>query len=118
MEAIEQAGLIRLRMAQHKCQFLSLVRNFQNGPGIRFDRLSKAATWKAWIVSTPSHGGILRSVLAAAKLTQEEPGQTLQATALVHKAYLRLVGSEGEPSWDKLGHYFAAAAEVICRIHA
>ncbi len=55
--------------------------------------------------------------LAAAKLAQEKPGQTLQATALVHEAYLRLVGSnENERSWDNRGHFFAAAAEAMRRI--
>jgi RNA polymerase sigma factor (TIGR02999 family) len=55
--------------------------------------------------------------LAAAKLAQEKLGQTLQATALVHEAYLRLVGSEGQqPSWDNRGHFFAAAAEAMRRI--
>ncbi len=52
--------------------------------------------------------------LAAAKLAQEKPGQTLQATALVHEAYLRLVGNER--SWDSRGHFFAAAAEAMRRI--
>jgi RNA polymerase sigma factor (TIGR02999 family) len=55
--------------------------------------------------------------LAAAKLAREKPGQTLQATALVHEAYLRLVGGgEGAPSWDSRGHFFAAAAEAMRRI--
>src|SRR5215510_10824223 len=55
--------------------------------------------------------------LAAAKLAHEQPGQTLQATALVHEAYLRLVGArEREPSWDNRGHFFAAAAEAMRRI--
>lgn len=54
--------------------------------------------------------------LAAAKLEQEKPGQTLQATALVHEAYLRLVGSETPVSWDSRGHFFAAAAEAMRRI--
>ncbi len=55
--------------------------------------------------------------LAAANLSQEKPGQTLQATALVHEAYLRLVGNpEREQSWDNRGHFFAAAAEAIRRI--
>jgi RNA polymerase sigma factor (TIGR02999 family) len=58
--------------------------------------------------------------LAAAKLAQERPGQTLQATALVHEAYLRLVGGERPgsppPSWDSRGHFFAAAAEAMRRI--
>src|SRR5262249_53245813 len=54
--------------------------------------------------------------LAAQKLAQETPGQTLQPTALVHEAYLRLVGGEQEPSWDNRGHFFAAAAEAMCRI--
>jgi RNA polymerase sigma factor (TIGR02999 family) len=54
--------------------------------------------------------------LAAHKLAQEKPGQTLQATALVHEAYLRLVGSERPPHWDGCGHFFAAAAEAMRRI--
>ena len=55
--------------------------------------------------------------LAAAKLASEKPGQTLQATALVHEAFLRLVPSDGEPqSWDSRGHFFAAAAESMRRI--
>src|SRR5207244_13169215 len=54
--------------------------------------------------------------LAAAKLAQEDPGQTLQATSLVHEAYLRLVGGGQERSWDNRGHFFAAAAEAMRRI--
>ena len=55
--------------------------------------------------------------LAAAKLAYEKPGQTLQATALVHEAYMRLVGeSHSQPSWDNRGHFFAAAAEAMRRI--
>jgi len=54
--------------------------------------------------------------LAAARLTQEKPGQTLQATALVHEAYLRLVGAENQQRWDSRGHFFAAAAEAMRRI--
>ncbi len=54
--------------------------------------------------------------LAARKLTQEKPGQTLQATALVHEAYLRLVGPVGDQHWDGRGHFFAAAAEAMRRI--
>jgi RNA polymerase sigma factor (TIGR02999 family) len=54
--------------------------------------------------------------LAAAKLSQEKPGQTLQPTALVHEAYLRLVGAEEGQAWDNRGHFFAAAAEAMRRI--
>jgi RNA polymerase sigma factor (TIGR02999 family) len=54
--------------------------------------------------------------LAAAKLAQEGPGQTLQATALVHEAYVRLVGSGDDPRWDDHRHFFAAAAEAMRRI--
>jgi RNA polymerase sigma factor (TIGR02999 family) len=54
--------------------------------------------------------------LAAAKLTEEKPGQTLQATALVHEAYLRLVGPSEVDHWDSRGHFFAAAAEAMRRI--
>ena len=54
--------------------------------------------------------------LAAHKLAQEKPGQTLQATALVHEAYLRLVKVEKAPHWDSRGHFFAAAAEAMRRI--
>jgi hypothetical protein len=51
--------------------------------------------------------------LAAQKLAQEKPGQTLQATALVHEAYLRLVDTEKTPRWNSRGHFFAAAAEAM-----
>jgi RNA polymerase sigma factor (TIGR02999 family) len=54
--------------------------------------------------------------LAAQKLAQEKPGQTLEATALVHEAYLRLVGSQGTQHWQSSGHFFAAAAEAMRRI--
>jgi RNA polymerase sigma factor (TIGR02999 family) len=54
--------------------------------------------------------------LAAHKLAHEAPGQTLQPTALVHEAYLRLVGGEQGQHWDSRGHFFAAAAEAMRRI--
>ena len=54
--------------------------------------------------------------LAAAKLANEKPGQTLQATALVHDAYLRLVGDGSDKQWDGRGHFFSAAAEAMRRI--
>src|SRR5262245_43491139 len=54
--------------------------------------------------------------LAAQKLAHETPGQTLQPTALVHEAYLRLVGEEHGSHWDNRGHFFAAAAEAMRRI--
>jgi RNA polymerase sigma factor (TIGR02999 family) len=54
--------------------------------------------------------------LAAQRLAQEKPGQTLQATALVHEAYLRLVGDGQGQHWDHRGHFFAAAAEAMRRI--
>ncbi len=54
--------------------------------------------------------------LAAQKLSHEKPGQTLQATALVHEAYLRLAGDEQNPQWDNRRHFFAAAAEAMRRI--
>jgi RNA polymerase sigma factor (TIGR02999 family) len=54
-------------------------------------------------------------LLAAHRLSQEPPGQTLQATALVHEAYLRLVGTQGR-GWDNKGHFFKAAAEAMRRI--
>jgi RNA polymerase sigma factor (TIGR02999 family) len=54
--------------------------------------------------------------LAAARLAAEKPGHTLQATALVHEAYLRLVGPDGGPDWNGRGHFFAAAAEAMRRV--
>jgi RNA polymerase sigma factor (TIGR02999 family) len=57
----------------------------------------------------------LRS-LAARQLAQEKPGQTLQATALVHEAYLRLVGGNASPDWNSRAHFFGAAAEAMRRI--
>jgi RNA polymerase sigma factor (TIGR02999 family) len=55
-------------------------------------------------------------MLAASKLADERPGQTLQPTALVHEAYLRLVGPADAARWDGRGHFFAAAAEAMRRI--
>ncbi len=54
--------------------------------------------------------------LAAQRLAHERPGQTLEATALVHEAYIRLVGDEAKKPWDGRGHFFAAAAEAMRRI--
>ena len=54
--------------------------------------------------------------LAAAKMAQENPGQTLQATALLHEAYVRLVDTEKAQHWNSRGHFFAAAAEAMRRI--
>jgi RNA polymerase sigma factor (TIGR02999 family) len=54
--------------------------------------------------------------LAAQRLARESPGQTLQATALVHEAYIRLVGNEPEKPWKGRGHFFGAAAEAMRRI--
>src|SRR5262245_26018412 len=54
--------------------------------------------------------------LAAQKLAQEKPGQTLQPTALVHEAYLRLVDADAAPHWNSQGHLFAACAEAMRRI--
>src|SRR5688572_29573840 len=54
--------------------------------------------------------------LAAAHLAQEKPGQTLQATALVHEAYLRLTKGQSVSQWNSQGHFFAAAAEAMRRI--
>ena len=55
--------------------------------------------------------------LAAKRLAREAPGQTLQATALVHEAYLRLVGPADDRRWEGRGHFFAAAAEAMRRNH-
>src|SRR5260370_40647538 len=54
--------------------------------------------------------------LAAVRMTHEGPDQTLQPTALVHEAYLRLIGPADEARWDNRGHFFAAAAEAMRRI--
>ena len=54
--------------------------------------------------------------LAAQKIAQEKPGQTLQATALVHEAWMRLVGNDQKNSWNSRNHFFAAAAEAMRRI--
>jgi RNA polymerase sigma factor (TIGR02999 family) len=54
--------------------------------------------------------------LAAQRMAQEKPGQTLEATALVHEAYLRLVNAEQAQHWNSRGHFFAAAAEAMRRI--
>jgi RNA polymerase sigma factor (TIGR02999 family) len=54
--------------------------------------------------------------LAAQKLAQEKPGQTLESTALVHEAYVRLVDTDKVPHWNSRGHFFASAAEAMRRI--
>ncbi len=54
--------------------------------------------------------------LAALRLVHEQPGQTLDATALVHEAFLRLMGKGAQPAWDNRGHFFAAAAQAMRRI--
>lgn len=54
--------------------------------------------------------------LAACRLANEKPGQTLQATALVHEAWLKLAGGEAQPRWNDRAHFFAAAAEAMRRI--
>ena len=54
--------------------------------------------------------------LAAVRIAREAPGNTLDATALVHEAYVRLVGSADAPRWDNRGHFFAAAATAMRRI--
>jgi RNA polymerase sigma factor (TIGR02999 family) len=54
--------------------------------------------------------------LAAIRMAQEQPGITLQPTALVHEAYIRLVGGASEPKWENRGHFFGAAAEAMRRI--
>jgi RNA polymerase sigma factor (TIGR02999 family) len=54
--------------------------------------------------------------LAASRLAEERPGQTLQATALVHEAYVRLIGGPAIQSWNSRGHFFAAAAEAMRRV--
>ena len=54
--------------------------------------------------------------LAAGQMAREKPGQTLDATALVHEAYVRLVGTDADKHWDGRGHFFAAAAEAMRRI--
>src|SRR5512134_3249611 len=54
--------------------------------------------------------------LAAVKLAQEKPGQTLQATALVHEAYVKLVDGHHDQNWNSRGHFFGAAAEAMRRI--
>src|SRR5580765_2242514 len=54
--------------------------------------------------------------LAAVRMAAEAPGHTLQPTALVHEAYLRLVGRDDDDRWDNRGHFFAAAAEAMRRI--
>ncbi len=54
--------------------------------------------------------------LAARRLADEKPGQTLQATALVHEAYVRLVDTDQAQNWDSRSHFFAAAAEAMRRI--
>jgi RNA polymerase sigma factor (TIGR02999 family) len=70
----------------------------------------------------PAAGDLLPAVydelrkLAAARMAEEAPGNTLSATALVHEAYLRLVGPDDDARWDNRGHFFAAVAEAMRRL--
>jgi RNA polymerase sigma factor (TIGR02999 family) len=89
-----------------------------------FDRMSEVSRILAAIEQGDPHaaGQLLPLVydelrrLAARKLSREAPSQTLTATALVHEAYLRLVGQGEGPHWDSRGHFFAAAAEAMRRV--
>jgi len=82
-----------------------ILRDIERGDSCAADRLLEAV-----------YGELRR--LAAARLRREAPGQTLQATALVHEAYLRLVGNEGRDGadWQNRAHFFGAAAEAMRRI--
>jgi RNA polymerase sigma factor (TIGR02999 family) len=87
-------------------EFTSILRAIERGDAAAADEL------------LPLVYAELRAI-AARKLASERPGQTLQPTALVHEAYLRLVGNGGENAnagWDGAGHFFAAAAEAMRRI--
>jgi RNA polymerase sigma factor (TIGR02999 family) len=89
-----------------------------------FDRMSEITRILSAIEQGDPHaaGQLLPLVyeelrrLAAQKMAQEAPGQTLQATALVHEAYLRLVDADQARHWNSRGHFFAAAAEAMRRI--
>ena len=71
---------------------------------VEFEHQEGMRAWR----TNPDH-------IAAQKLAQEKPGQTLQATALVHEAYIRLVDVEKAQHWNSRGHFFAAAAEAMRR---
>jgi RNA polymerase sigma factor (TIGR02999 family) len=94
------------------------------GPGVIFDLMSEVTRILAALEQGDSRaaGQLLPLVydelrrLAAQNLAREKPGQTLTATALVHEAYLRLVGQGDEPRWQSRGHFYAAAAEAMRRI--
>ena len=94
------------------------------GPAVMFGRMSEVTHLLGAIEQGDPHaaGQLLPLVydelrrLAAQRLSQEAPGQTLQATALVHEAYLRLVGGAPDAHWNGRGHFFAAAAEAMRRI--
>jgi len=108
-------------------RWADLLARLSSHPGICFgiDRMSEltiiltridAGESEAKALLLPLVYDELRA-LASAKLAHERPGQTLQATALVHEAWLRLVGHDAqEPEWDNRGHFFAAAAEAMRRI--
>src|SRR5262245_27793211 len=88
---------------------------FQRGTLVKMSEITRILS--AIQQGDPSAGAMLLPLvydelrkLAAQKLAREKPGQTLQATALVHEAYLRLVDSDKDARWDSRGHFFAAAA--------
>jgi hypothetical protein len=92
--------------------------------GVTFDRMSEVTIILGAIAQgDPSAAGQLLPLvyqelrrLAAHKLAQEKPGQTLDATSLVHEAYLRLSGPDPDRHWQGRGHFFAAAGEAMRRI--
>ncbi len=107
------SGIIACAAIGRPLTLLSIERDYSNPFG---DRLRRPAPAEQLL---PLVYGEL-AALAAQRLTQEKPGQTLQATALVHEAYLRLVGNEessgNQTRWANSRHFFAAAAEAMRRI--
>ena len=111
-------------MSEERCNFLLGFSHFEEYPLRTRNSMSDVTR----ILNAIEHGdpkaahellplvyGELRR-LAAHKMTHEAPGHTLQPTALVHEAYLRLVGPSPSLPWDSRGHFFAAAAEAMRRI--
>jgi RNA polymerase sigma factor (TIGR02999 family) len=100
--AVSTISVEWVQVAQHMSDMTRILQSIDQGDGKAADEL------------LPLVYAELRR-LAAQKMARETPGHTLQPTALVHEAWLRLVG-EGNPQWDTRGHFFAAAAEAMRRI--
>src|SRR5436190_13851206 len=112
----ESTGVPRLRAIVGRCAAEAQLYSHRLNEATRLlNAINNGEAWAAEELLPLVYQELRR--LGAQRLAQEAPGQTLDATALVHEAYLRLVGSDQpQPRWDGRGHFFAAAAEAMRRV--